>query len=98
MMRASLWMRPRGFSTSSMYLKSIDSKQNQTVGEIRQLSSNVSDMLDSKFQKLENEMFKMEIWGQQDPAESMYMISTEEDRLVFALQLPVLFFNLLSTS
>ncbi len=77
----------KGFSTGSMYLKSIDSKQDQmldkqdqmldkqdqmldkqdqmldkqdqTIGEIRQLSSNVSDMLDSRFQKLENEISKI---------------------------------------
>ena len=34
-------------------------KQDQTVSEIRHLSSNMSDMLDSRFQKLENEVTKI---------------------------------------
>ena len=52
-----------GFSTGTMYLERIDSKQDQmldkqdqTIKEIRTLSSSMHDMLDARFQKLENEI------------------------------------------
>jgi len=77
----------KGFSTGSMYLRSINSKQDQmldkqdqmldkqdqmldkqdqmldkqdqTIGAIHELSSNVKDMLDSRFQRLENDVAKI---------------------------------------
>jgi len=63
----------KGFSTGSMYLRSINSKQDQMLdkqdqmldkqdqmlGAIHDLSSNVRDMLDSRFQRLENDVAKI---------------------------------------
>ena len=63
----------KGFGAGSVYLRDIRSsqqkmldkqdkmldKQDQTVSEIRHLSSNMSDMLDSRFQKLENGVTKI---------------------------------------
>jgi len=53
----------KGFATGAMYLSRIDQKQDrmldkqdQTVTEIRSLSSNIRDMLDSRFERIENDI------------------------------------------
>jgi len=60
----------KGFATGAMYLSRIDqkqdqmlnkqdqmlNKQDQTVTEIRSLSSNIRDMLDSRFERIENDI------------------------------------------
>ncbi len=55
-----------GFATSAMYLNRIDTrqkqmldKQDQTTAEIRSLSSNIHEMLDSRFERIENDITKI---------------------------------------
>ena len=59
MMRVLVDETTKGFSTDSMYLKSIDSKQDQmldkqdqTITEIRDISSNTHEMLDKQDQTI----------------------------------------------
>ncbi len=73
MMRVLVDETTKGFSTGSMYLKSIDSKQDQmldkqdqmldkqdqTITEIRSLSSGIREMLDSRFERIENDITKI---------------------------------------
>jgi len=48
-----------GFATGAMYLNRIDRKQDRTVTEIRGLSSSMRDMLDSRFERIENDISKI---------------------------------------
>ena len=45
-----------GFATGAMYMELIASKQDQTIKEIRTLSSSIHDMLDARFKKLEDDV------------------------------------------
>ena len=48
-----------GFGTGSAYLRLMPDKQDVVINEIRSLSSNMHDMMDARFQRLEDEIAKI---------------------------------------